>query len=85
MAPHMDKKYLQSVYNTLNQYRNEYYCSSGRNQARIEESVRLFGDTLPEDVYEMSNPGSASGFFKPAFFQGDLEHSLSILEKELNK
>jgi hypothetical protein len=81
----MDKEKLQSVYNTLSQYRSEYYGSCGRTQSRIEESVRMYAETLPGDVYVQLNQGSASGLYRPAFFQGDLDRSLSILEEELGK
>ena len=80
----MDKEELQSVYNTLSRYRSEYYNSSGKAQSKIEESVRLYGDRLPGDLYCILNQGSASGLFRPAFFQGDLDRSLRILE-ELSK
>jgi hypothetical protein len=81
---YMDKEELQSVYNTLSRYRSEYYNSSGKAQSKIEESVRLYGDRLPGDLYCKLNQGSASGLFRPAFFQGDLDRSLRILE-ELSK
>ena len=81
----MNKEELQSVYNTLSSYRSEYYGASGRTQSRIEESVRLYAETLPGDLYARLNQESASGLFKPAFFQGDLDRSLSILEEELGK
>jgi len=81
----MDKEKLQSVYNTLSQYRSEYYGSSGRNQSRIEESVRMYANTLPGDLYFKLNQESASGLFRPAFFKGDLDRSLTILEEELGR
>ena len=67
MSDNMDKEKLQSVYNTLSRYRSEYYGSSGRAQY----------------LYVKLNQGSGSGLFKHTFFQGDLDRSLSILEKEL--
>ncbi len=82
---YMDKENLQSVYNTLSRYRSEYYGSSGRAQSRIEESVRLYAETLPGDLYVKLNQESASGLFRPAFFRGDLDRSLTILEEELGK
>ena len=81
----MDKEKLRSVYNTLSQYRSEYYGSSGRTQSRIEESVRMYAETLPGDLYVQLNQGSASGLYRPGFFKGDLDRSLSILEEELGK
>lgn len=81
----MEKEELQSVYNTLSRYRSEYYGSSGKAQSKIEESVRMYGDRLPGDLYSKLNQGSASGLFKPAFFRGDLDRSLQILEEELGK
>lgn len=80
----MNKEELQSVYNTLSHYRSEYYGASGGTQSRIEESVRLYAETLSGDLYARLNQESASGLFKPAFFQGDLDRSLSILEEELH-
>lgn len=81
----MEKEKMQEVYNTLSQYSREYYGSSGRVRSRIEESVRLYANTLPGDLYVMLNQGSASGLFRPAFFQGDLARSLRILEEEQGK
>lgn len=37
---------MQEVYNTLSQYGREHYGSSGRVQSRIEESVRMYANTL---------------------------------------
>lgn len=85
MVNNTDKEDLQIVYNTLSRYRSEYYCSNGKNQSRIEESVRMYGDTLPGDLYLKLNQGSASGLFRPTFFQRDLDRSLRILEEELNQ
>jgi len=81
----MNKEELQSVYNTLSSYRSEYYDASGRTQSRIEESVRLYAEALPGDLYVKLNQGCASGLFRPTFFQGDLDRSLTILEEELGK
>lgn len=85
MMVYMEKQELQSVYNTLSRYRSEYYGSSGKAQSRIEESVRLYGDRLPGELYCKLNQGSASGLFRPAFFRGDLDRSLRIIEEELTK
>ena len=85
MSDNMDKDKLQSVYNTLSRYRSEYYGASGRAQSRIEESVRMYAETLPGDLYVRLNQGSASGLYRPSFFQSDLERSLSILEEEIDK
>ena len=81
----MDREKLQSVYTTLSRYRSEYYGVSGRTQSKIEESVRLYAETLSGDLYARLNQGSASGLYRPAFFQEDLDRSLSILEEELRK
>lgn len=81
----MDKEELQSVYNTLSCYRSEYYGLSGKAQSRIEESVRMYANTLSGDLYCKLNHGSASGLFRPAFFQGDLDRSLRLLEEELSE
>lgn len=76
---------MQEVYNTLSHYSREYYGSSGRTRSRIEDSVRRYANTLPGDLYATLNRESASGLFRPAFFQGDLDRSLRILEEELGK
>lgn len=76
---------MQEVYNTLSQYSREYYGSSGRTRSRIEESVRMYANTLPGDLYAILNQECASGLFRPTFFQGDLDRSLRILEEELSK
>lgn len=81
---YMNKEELQSVYNTLSRYRSEYYGANSKTQSRIEESVRSYAETLPGDLYARLNQESASGLFRPAFFQGDLDRSLSILEEELH-
>ena len=81
----MEKEKMQEVYNTLSQYSREYYGSSGRIRSRIENSVRMYANTLPGDLYATLSPESASGLFRPAFFQGDLDRSLRILEEELGK
>lgn len=81
----MDRVKLQSVYNSLSRYRSEYYGSIGRAQSRIEDSVRMYAETLPGELYLELNQGSASGLFKPAFFQKDLDRSLRILEEKLGK
>ena len=81
----MEKGEMQEVYNTLSQYSREYYGSSGRTRSRIEESVRMYANTLPGDLYATLNQESASGLFRPAFFQGDLDRSLRILEDKLGK
>lgn len=81
----MDKEELQSVYNTLSRYRSEYYGSNVKAQSRIEESVRMYLLPLSGDLYATLNQENASGLFRPAFFQGDLDRSLRIIEKELGK
>ena len=81
----MEKEKMQEVYNTLSHYSREYYGSSGRTRSSIEDSVRMYANTLPGDLYVTLNQGSASGLFKPAFFQGDLDRSLRILKEELDK
>ena len=45
----------------------------------------MYANTLSGDLYCKLNQGSASGLFRPAFFQGDLDSSLRILEQELGK
>ena len=81
----MEIKELQIVYNTLLQYWREYYGTSNDTQSRIEDSVRAYANILPGDIYLLLNQGSASGLFRHGFFQNDLERSLSILQKELDK
>ena len=82
---YMKKEELLSVYNTLSRYRSEYYGSSGKVQSRIEENVRMYANTLSGDMYATLNQESASGLFRHAFFQGDFDRSLRILEQELGK
>ena len=81
----MEKDIMQEVYNTLSQYSREYYGSSARARSRIEESVRLYANTLPGDLYVMLNQGSASSLFRPTFFFVFLDRSLRILEEELGE
>jgi len=80
----MEKKELQSVYNTLSQYWRDYYGSNANTQSRIEDSVRSYANTLPDDLYVKMNQGSASGLFRSSFFQGDLERSLRIIKEEID-
>lgn len=81
----MEKDQLLSVYNTLSRYRREYIGASEKKQSKIEESVRKYAETLPGDLYIRLNQGSANGLFRATFFQGDIDRSLCILEKELGK
>lgn len=79
----MEKEVLQSIYNTLYRYWREYYGTSVKIQSEIEETVRLYANTIPGDLYLILNQGSASGLFKHGHFLEDMERSLHILEKEL--
>lgn len=81
----MEKEELQSVYNTLSHYWNEYYNASSKAQSKIEESVRAYANTFPGDLYFKLNQGAGAGLFGSSFFRSDLERSLRILEKEINK
>jgi len=81
----MNKEDLQSVYNTLSQYRRGYCGSIVRTRSRIEDSIKMYANTLLGDLYATLNQERASGLFRPAFFQGDLDRSLRILEEELGK
>jgi len=81
----MKKEELQSVYNTLSQFRREYYSSDTKTQSRIEDSVRSYANTLSGDLYVKLNQESANGLFRSSFFKGDLDRSLHILEEEMSK
>lgn len=82
---YMEKEKIQEVYNALSRYRSEYYSSSGKAQSIIEDRIRMYANTLPGELYTVLNQESASGLFRPAFFQGDLDRSLRILEQKLGK
>ena len=79
----MDKEELQRIYNTLSRFRNEYYGANSLTKSRIEESVKMYINTLPGNLYLKLNQGSASGLCRSTFFQGDLDRSLQIIEEEL--
>ena len=81
----MEKEEIQSVYNTLFQYWRDYDGASSKIQSKIEKSARMYADSLPDEIYLTLNQGSARGLFRSAFFQGDLERSLAILEEELER
>lgn len=85
MVENMNKEKIQSVYNTLSRNRSEYYGANSKTQSWIEESVRLYAETIPGDLYARLNQESASCLFMPTFFKGDRDRSLRILEEEHGK
>lgn len=80
----MDKKYLQDVYDYLNEQYKEYYFATKKAQkSMVENRVRLYSHNLKDELYLALNEGSASGLFEHGFFESDLSRSLRILKDTL--
>lgn len=81
----IEKNKLKRILSDLERYRSEYYSASGRTRERIADIVRCYGNNLPDELYFELNQNSASGLFKPGFFESDLDRSISILSGLLAK
>jgi hypothetical protein len=81
----IEENKMKSILADLERYRSEYYSASGRTRERIADNVRCYGNNLPDELYFELNQNSASGLFKPGFFESDLDRSISILSGLLAK
>ena len=81
----IEENKMKSILADLERYRSEYYSASGRTRERIADTVRCYGNNLPDELYFELNQNSASGLFKPGFFESDLDRSISILSGLLAK
>lgn len=75
----IEENKMKSILADLERYRSEYYSASGRTRERIADNVRCYGNNLPDELYFELNQNSASGLFKPGFFESDLDRSINIL------
>lgn len=75
----MEEGRLRSILADLKRYRSDYYSASGRARDRIEDSVRCYGENLPDEIYFELNQNSASGLFRHGFLESDLDRSISFL------
>ncbi|WP_293666409.1 hypothetical protein [uncultured Parabacteroides sp.] len=82
----MDKKYVQDVYDYLNEQYKEYYFATKKAQKNmVEDRVRLFSHGLKDELYLTLNEGHASGLFEHGFFESDLLRSLKVLKDTLEE
>ena len=81
----IDENKMKSILADLEKYRSEYYSARGRTRERVEDCVRSYANNLPDELYFKLNPNSASGLFRPGFFESDLDHSIDFLSNMMNK
>lgn len=78
----MEKELLESVYKTLNRYQKEYFFTNTRKEKDlIENFVRNYLDSIPNELYLELNNGAGSGLCRRGFFESDLSKCLSVLER----
>lgn len=71
----------EQIYRDLYDFRTKYFFAKGKEKNRIENDVRLYAEGIDDEIYLEINNGAASGLFKSAFFESDLDRALTILEK----
>lgn len=71
----------EQIYCDLYDFRTKYFFAKGKEKNRIENDVRLYAEGIDDEIYLEMNNGAASGLFKSAFFESDLDRALTILEK----
>lgn len=82
------EKEIKEAYAFLENSLRDYYTLNSAKERRewIERRVRTYADNnLSGDLYLDLNEDSASGLFRHGFFLSDLERSVSILRKMINK
>lgn len=79
----IEEKRLKRVLADFEKFRSEYYSTSGRARDRIVDSVRRYGDNLPDELYFELNQNNASGLFRNGFFETDLDRSIGLLSAML--
>lgn len=81
----IEENKMKRILSDLEIYRSEYYSARGRARERVVDSVRCYGNNLPDELYFELNQNSASGLFRPGFFESDLDRSIGLLSDMLNK
>lgn len=81
----IEKNKLKSILAHLEKCRSEFISASGRARDRIADGVRCYANNLPDELYFELNQNSASGLFRPGFFESDLDRSIGLLSDMLNK
>ena len=81
----IEENKLKCILSDLERYRSEYYSARGIARERVADSVRCYGNNLPDELYFELNQNSASGLFRPGFFESDLDRSISLLTGMLDK
>lgn len=74
---------LKRILSDLERYRSDYNSSSGKTRDSIEENIRYYGNSLPDELYFELNQKSASGLFKRGFVELDLDRSIITLSRML--
>ena len=81
----IEKNKLERILSDLERYRSDYNSSNGRARQNVADNVRCYGNNLPDELYFALNQNSASGLFRPGFFESDLDRSISLLTGMLDK
>lgn len=82
----MDKNDLKQILDFLVESKKRYNVAFDRSsKRRIEDSVFHYGKRLNDDIYLLLSEERGTGLFKPAFFQSDLDNSISIIKKLLEE
>ena len=81
----IEKNKLERILSDLERYRSDYYSSRGRAREKVADNVRCYSNNLPDELYFALNQNSASGLFRPGFFESDLDRSISLLTGMLDK
>ena len=81
----IEENNLKRILSDLERYRSEYYSARGGARERVADNVRCYGNSLPDELYFELNQDSASGLFRPGFFESDLDRSISLLSEMLDK
>lgn len=80
----MDKEYLKTVYDFLNDSYTDYLMNhQKRNRSIIETRVRMFAKGLKQELYTELNEYYGNSLFEPGFFESDLIRSITILKAKL--
>ena len=81
----MNMQDLESVYSYLEQKQKDYYTARTKsNKESIEKTVRNYAKGMDREIYLFLNENAADGLFSHGFFESDLNHSLTLLQKALN-
>ena len=82
----MNMQDLESVYSYLEQKKKDYYIARTKSDKEsIEKMVRNYAQGMDREIYIFLNENAASGLFRHGFFESDLDHSLTLLQKVLKE